>query len=113
MDGSGGSSFPLTPTLSLAQGFLCTNVIQEIHDAGLWNPQAQVASDSISALRQPCNLMGDSAAVNERRSCTQAAAIQEAVEVGSKCLLMDEDLCATNFMVRDARMQARAGRAQL
>ncbi|MFW5898980.1 MAG: ABC-ATPase domain-containing protein [Jiangellaceae bacterium] len=39
-------------------------------------------------------------------STSQAAALVEAVEVGARALLMDEDTCATNLMVRDARMQA-------
>jgi predicted ABC-class ATPase len=39
-------------------------------------------------------------------STSQAANIVEAVEVGVDALLLDEDTCATNFMVRDARMQA-------
>lgn len=39
-------------------------------------------------------------------STSQAANIVEAVEVGATCLLLDEDTCATNFMIRDARMQA-------
>jgi len=39
-------------------------------------------------------------------STSQAANIVEAVEVGARGLLLDEDTCATNFMVRDARMQA-------
>ncbi|CAL8468571.1 g8111 [Coccomyxa elongata] len=39
-------------------------------------------------------------------STSQAANIQEALELGSSCLLLDEDVCATNFMIRDARMQA-------
>ena len=30
----------------------------------------------------------------------------EAIEIGSDLLLMDEDTSATNFMIRDARMQA-------
>lgn len=38
-------------------------------------------------------------------STSQAANIQEALELGSTCLLLDEDVCATNFMIRDARMQ--------
>jgi len=38
-------------------------------------------------------------------STSQAAAIVEALETGAKLLLMDEDRCATNFMVRDGRMQ--------
>jgi predicted ABC-class ATPase len=39
-------------------------------------------------------------------STSQAANIVEALEAGSKGLLLDEDTSATNFMVRDARMQA-------
>ena len=38
-------------------------------------------------------------------STSQAAAIVEAIEVGARLLLLDEDRCATNFMVRDGRMQ--------
>lgn len=39
-------------------------------------------------------------------STSQAANIVEALECGARCLLLDEDTCATNFMVRDARMQS-------
>ena len=39
-------------------------------------------------------------------STSQAANIIEAIEVGASGLLLDEDTSATNFMVRDARMQA-------
>lgn len=39
-------------------------------------------------------------------STSQAVNILEALEVGSGFLLLDEDTCATNFMIRDARMQA-------
>ncbi|EIE22453.1 hypothetical protein COCSUDRAFT_16516, partial [Coccomyxa subellipsoidea C-169] len=39
-------------------------------------------------------------------STSQAANIQEALELGASTLLLDEDVCATNFMIRDARMQA-------
>ena len=35
-------------------------------------------------------------------STSQAANIQEALELGASCLLLDEDVCATNFMIRDA-----------
>ncbi len=52
--------------------------------------------------------------VDTRRFCTenasgstsQAAGIVEAIELGATCLLMDEDTCAANFMIRDERMQA-------
>jgi predicted ABC-class ATPase len=39
-------------------------------------------------------------------STSQAANIVEALEAGATGLLLDEDTSATNFMVRDARMQA-------
>ncbi len=38
-------------------------------------------------------------------STSEAAAIQEAVELGAKLLLIDEDTSASNFLVRDHRMQ--------
>lgn len=37
-------------------------------------------------------------------STSQAAAVMEAIESGSRLLLMDEDTSATNFMIRDALM---------
>jgi predicted ABC-class ATPase len=43
---------------------------------------------------------------NASGSTSQAAAIIEALEVGAHALLLDEDTSATNFMIRDARMQA-------
>ncbi len=43
---------------------------------------------------------------NASGSTSQAANIVEALEVGATCLLMDEDTCASNFMIRDERMQA-------
>jgi len=42
---------------------------------------------------------------NASGSTSQAANIIEAVEAGTEVLLMDEDTCATNFMIRDAKMQ--------
>ena len=38
-------------------------------------------------------------------STSQAANIMEAVEIGTSLLLIDEDTSATNFMIRDHRMQ--------
>ncbi|MFO7726514.1 MAG: ABC-ATPase domain-containing protein [Oceanipulchritudo sp.] len=43
-------------------------------------------------------------------STSQAAAIAEALEAGSRLLLIDEDTSATNFMIRDRRMQALINR---
>ncbi len=38
-------------------------------------------------------------------STSQAANIMESLELGAKVLLLDEDTSATNFMIRDVRMQ--------
>jgi len=43
--------------------------------------------------------------MNASGSTSQAANIMEALEVGTKLLLLDEDTSATNFMIRDRRMQ--------
>jgi predicted ABC-class ATPase len=43
---------------------------------------------------------------NASGSTSQAANIVEALEAGAKVLMMDEDTSATNFMIRDRRMQA-------
>ncbi|UCH63877.1 MAG: ABC-ATPase domain-containing protein [Fidelibacterota bacterium] len=42
---------------------------------------------------------------NASGSTSQAAFMSEAIEAGAKVLLMDEDTCATNFLIRDRRMQ--------
>jgi len=42
---------------------------------------------------------------NASGSTSQAAGISEAVEAGATALLLDEDTSATNFMIRDYRMQ--------
>ena len=39
-------------------------------------------------------------------STSQAAWLQESIEAGATSLLIDEDTSATNFMIRDERMQA-------
>lgn len=43
---------------------------------------------------------------NASGSTSQAANIMEALEAGAGALLVDEDTAATNFMIRDRRMQA-------
>lgn len=42
---------------------------------------------------------------NASGSTSQAANLMEALELGTRLLLLDEDTCATNLMIRDARMQ--------
>ncbi|KAI8318858.1 hypothetical protein GQ54DRAFT_238936, partial [Martensiomyces pterosporus] len=43
-------------------------------------------------------------------STSMAASIQEALEAGAKALMFDEDTCATNFLIRDGRMQELVAR---
>jgi predicted ABC-class ATPase len=43
---------------------------------------------------------------NASGSTSQAAGLVEALSLGASALLMDEDTCATNFLIRDRRMQA-------
>ena len=45
---------------------------------------------------------------NASGSTSQAASIIEALEMNAHVLVLDEDTCATNLMIRDARMQALA-----
>ena len=46
---------------------------------------------------------------NASGSTSQAASIMEAIEAGSRLLLIDEDTAANNLMSRDARMRALVG----
>lgn len=47
---------------------------------------------------------------NASGSTSQAASIVEALEAGAQVLLIDEDTAATNFMIRDRKMQALIGK---
>lgn len=47
---------------------------------------------------------------NASGSTSQAANIMEALEMGAKAMLIDEDTSATNFMIRDQRMQNLIGK---
>lgn len=49
---------------------------------------------------------------NASGSTSQAANIIEALEVGCQTLLIDEDTAATNFMIRDQRMQQLIAKAK-
>jgi predicted ABC-class ATPase len=49
---------------------------------------------------------------NASGSTSQAANIIEAIEAGATTLLVDEDTSATNFMIRDRRMQALIAKDQ-
>lgn len=62
-------------------------------------------SPFISDLPQGVSTRGFSSD-NASGSTSQAANIIEALEMGAQLLLLDEDTSATNFMVRDMRMQS-------
>ena len=49
---------------------------------------------------------------NASGSTSQAANISEAIEAGTDVILLDEDTSATNFMIRDHRMQQLVRKAQ-
>ncbi|MFZ3577373.1 ABC-ATPase domain-containing protein [Virgibacillus sp. DJP39] len=49
---------------------------------------------------------------NASGSTSQAANVMEALEIGATTLLVDEDTSATNFMIRDHRMQQLVKREQ-
>lgn len=49
---------------------------------------------------------------NASGSTSQAANIAEALETGARLLLLDEDTSATNFMIRDHRMQQLVAKEQ-
>ncbi len=49
---------------------------------------------------------GDFSTQDASGSTSQAAWLQESIEAGADSLLIDEDTSATNFMIRDERMQA-------
>ncbi|RTZ17387.1 isopentenyl-diphosphate delta-isomerase [Vibrio aquaticus] len=49
---------------------------------------------------------GDFSTQDASGSTSQAAWLQESIEAGAQSILIDEDTSATNFMIRDERMQA-------
>lgn len=68
-----------------------------------------VTNTDISAFIKDLPLGGDTrcfSTENASGSTSQAANIVEALEAGARVLLVDEDTSATNFMIRDRRMQA-------
>ncbi|MFQ5792932.1 MAG: P-loop domain-containing protein, partial [Acidobacteriota bacterium] len=74
-----------------------------------------VASTDISAFINNLPLGQETSSFsteNASGSTSQAAFIAESIEVGARVLMMDEDTCAANFMIRDGRMQQLVSRDQ-
>ncbi len=72
------------------------------------DPAADPAADGTTFSAAPRTF----STTNASGSTSQAAAIQEALEAGARVLLVDEDTSATNFMIRDRRMQELVPRAR-
>jgi predicted ABC-class ATPase len=67
-----------------------------------------VVNTDISAFIRNLPFQKDTASfrtTNASGSTSQAATIMEAIESGAEVLFMDEDTCATNFIIRDHKMQ--------
>lgn len=85
---------------------LCISVVETVKVRAASG--RSVASTDISAFINNLPFGQETAsfsAENASGSTSQAAFIAESIEAGAKLLLMDEDTCAANFMVRDGRMQ--------
>ena len=64
-------------------------------------------SNFISKLPSTLHKLVDTANFSTREasgSTSQAANVAEAIEMNFEVMLVDEDLCAANFMARDGRM---------
>lgn len=72
-----------------------------------------VANTDISAFIRNLPFQKDTTSfctTNASGSTSQAATIMEAIESGAEVLLMDEDTCAANFIIRDHKMQQLVSR---
>jgi len=127
----GGMGLPTGVTMIVGGGYHGKSTILRALERGVYNHRPgdgreQVVSDAatvkvraedgrsvagvdISSFIGDLPLGGDTGSfstANASGSTSQAAGIVEAVEAGARVLLVDEDTAATNFMIRDRRMQA-------
>ena len=129
-----GLGIPEGVTLLVGGGFHGKSTLLQAIQHGIYNHIPSDGRESVVSLpstvkirseegRSICNVdvspfinnlpLGQSTASfsteNASGSTSQAASIIESIEADSKLLLLDEDTCATNFMIRDRRMQALIG----
>ncbi len=76
--------------------------------SGRWVASVDISSfiDNLPFKRDTCRF----STANASGSTSQAAGIMEALEMDACVLLMDEDTCASNFMIRDRKMQQLVGK---
>ncbi|NJP37337.1 ABC-ATPase domain-containing protein [Bacillus luteus] len=67
----------------------------------VWNVDISAFINTLPGKKQTTNFSTEDAS----GSTSQAANMAEAMQAGSRLFLIDEDTSATNFMIRDARMQ--------
>jgi predicted ABC-class ATPase len=101
-----GLGIPRGVTLIIGGGYHGKSTLLHAIESGIYN---HVPGDG----REFC--VADPRTVKVRAysgSTSQAAAIVEALEMDARVLLMDEDTSASNFMIRDRKMQELVGREE-
>ncbi|MDT8342335.1 MAG: ABC-ATPase domain-containing protein [Longimicrobiales bacterium] len=129
--GVAGMGVPAGVTLVVGGGFHGKSTLLRALEAGVWNHRPGDGRERVVTVADAVKVraedgravtgvdispfIGDLPSGDHTRSFTtrnasgstsQAAALVEALEAGAGVLLMDEDTCATNFLIRDRRMQA-------
>ncbi len=125
-----GMGVPEGVTLIVGGGFHGKSTLLNALERGVYNHIPRDGREYVSALPEACKIRAEDgrrienvnitpfisnlpfgkdttrfSTENASGSTSQAANIMEAVEMGSTLLLIDEDTSATNFMIRDERMQ--------
>jgi len=125
-----GMGLPKGVTLIVGGGYHGKSTLLEAIELGIYNKVAGDGRETVASIAETVKIKASSgrsvastdisafinnipgkkittsfSTPNASGSTSQAAFISESIEVGAKVLLMDEDTCATNFMVRDKRMQ--------
>lgn len=126
-----GMGVPVGVTLVVGGGFHGKSTLLKALEAGVWNHRPGDGRERVVTVAGAVKIRAEDGrsvtavdispfigdlpgGENTRRfttrnasgSTSQAAGLAEALEAGASALLMDEDTCATNFLIRDRRMQA-------
>ncbi len=125
-----GMGIPEGVTLIVGGGFHGKSTLLNALERGVYNHIPQDGREYVSTIPEACKIRSEDgrriekviitpfitnlpfgrdtarfSTDNASGSTSQAANILEVVEMGSTLLLIDEDTSATNFMIRDERMQ--------
>ena len=94
------SNLPFSAKCEQLQTNSDSNIFTTRIDSGIKPPMSQSNSMFTSTKTKSFSTMEASG------STSQAANVSEAIEMGATALLVDEDVCAANFMARDGRMRS-------